>query len=56
MINKLDGEGFTEDDVRMMHPFNVFCGTSLDNAKLYKNNRPNNWIQNRFTSYSPYLQ
>ncbi|EAX94584.1 3'5'-cyclic nucleotide phosphodiesterase family protein [Trichomonas vaginalis G3] len=36
MINKLDGEGFTEDDVRMMHPFNVFCGTSLDNAKLYK--------------------
>ena len=36
MINKADGEEFTEDDIRMMMAFNVFCGTSLDNAKLYK--------------------
>ena len=36
MINKTDGEAFTEDDIRMLMAFNVFCGTSLDNAKLYK--------------------
>ena len=35
MMNKHNGT-FTEDDVRMMIAFNVFCGTSLDNAKLYK--------------------
>ena len=36
MINKANGESFTDDDIRMMMAFNVFCGTSLDNAKLYK--------------------
>ena len=36
MINKTDGNAFDEDDIRMMTAFNVFCGTSLDNAKLYK--------------------
>lgn len=35
MMNKHNGT-FTDDDVRMMVAFNVFCGTSLDNAKLYK--------------------
>ncbi|OHS96011.1 3'5'-cyclic nucleotide phosphodiesterase family protein [Tritrichomonas foetus] len=36
MMNKIDGKAFDEDDVRMLMAFNVFCGTSLDNAKLYK--------------------
>jgi len=36
MINKTGSPHFTDDDVRMMMAFNVFCGTSLDNAKLYK--------------------
>lgn len=36
MINKTDGKAFNEDDIKMMNAFNVFCGTSLDNAKLYK--------------------
>lgn len=36
MINKSQGHYFDDDDIRMMMAFNVFCGTSLDNAKLYK--------------------
>ena len=36
MINKMGGKTFDEDDTRMMTAFNVFCGISLDNAKLYK--------------------
>ena len=36
MINKVDGKSFDEEDIRMLMAFNVFCGTSLDNAKLYK--------------------
>lgn len=35
MINRLDGQKFDDDDVRMMVAFNVFCGISLDNANLY---------------------
>jgi GAF domain-containing protein len=35
MINRIDGSAFDEDDVKMMVAFNVFCGISLDNAKLY---------------------
>jgi GAF domain-containing protein len=36
MMNKAGGVGFDSEDVRMMKAFNVFCGTSLDNAKLYQ--------------------
>ena len=36
MINKRDEGVFDEDDVRMMMAFNVFCGISLDNARLYQ--------------------
>ncbi|KAK8836733.1 hypothetical protein M9Y10_037250 [Tritrichomonas musculus] len=36
MINKSDEGVSDEDDIRMMTAFNVFCGTSLDNAKLYR--------------------
>ncbi|KAH0787637.1 3'5'-cyclic nucleotide phosphodiesterase family protein [Histomonas meleagridis] len=35
MINRIDGSAFDEEDIRMMMAFNVFCGISLDNAKLY---------------------
>jgi GAF domain-containing protein len=35
MINRIDGSAFDDDDIRMMVAFNVFCGISLDNAKLY---------------------
>lgn len=35
MINKNDGSAFDEDDIKLMMTFNVFCGISLDNAKLY---------------------
>jgi GAF domain-containing protein len=35
MINRADGSAFDNDDIRMMIAFNVFCGISLDNAKLY---------------------
>ena len=34
MINKIDGT-FDADDTKMLMAFNVFCGISLDNAKLY---------------------
>ena len=35
MINRKDGGAFDEDDIKLMMGFNVFCGISLDNAKLY---------------------
>lgn len=35
MINRKDGGSFNDDDIRLMMGFNVFCGISLDNAKLY---------------------
>ena len=35
MINKFEGLTFDADDVKMLMAFNVFCGISLDNAKLY---------------------
>ncbi|OHS93072.1 3'5'-cyclic nucleotide phosphodiesterase family protein [Tritrichomonas foetus] len=35
MINKIDERPFNDDDVKMLMAFNVFCGISLDNAKLY---------------------
>ena len=36
MINKRDEGMFNDDDIRMMMAFNVFCGISLDNARLYQ--------------------
>ncbi|OHS95630.1 3'5'-cyclic nucleotide phosphodiesterase family protein [Tritrichomonas foetus] len=36
MINRLDGSAFDESDIKMLMAFNVFCGISLDNAKLYQ--------------------
>lgn len=36
MINRKDGSEFDTDDIKMMMAFNVFCGISLDNAKLYQ--------------------
>ncbi|KAK8891910.1 hypothetical protein M9Y10_029132 [Tritrichomonas musculus] len=36
VINKIDGGTFDEGDIKMMMAFNVFCGISLDNAKLYQ--------------------
>jgi putative methionine-R-sulfoxide reductase with GAF domain len=35
MINRRDGSSFDDGDIKMMMAFNVFCGISLDNAKLY---------------------
>ena len=35
MINRLDGQAFDEEDIKMMVAFNVFCGISIDNANLY---------------------
>ena len=35
MINKIDGSIFNDDDLNMLMAFNVFCGISLHNAKLY---------------------
>lgn len=35
MINKLDGV-FTEDDEKLIQIFNVFCGISIENARLYR--------------------
>ena len=35
MINKFEGLTFDADDIKMLMAFNVFCGISLDNAKLY---------------------
>ena len=36
MINREDGKAFDEDDIKMLLAFNVFCGISLDNSKLYQ--------------------
>ena len=36
MINKKKSGLFDEDDEKMLMAFNVFCGISLDNARLYK--------------------
>ena len=36
MINKKDVKPFDEEDIRMLMAFNVFCGISLDNSKLYQ--------------------
>ena len=36
MINKEDGGEFDESDIKMLMAFNVFCGISLDNARLYQ--------------------
>jgi len=35
MINKIDGV-FSEEDVKLIQTFNVFCGISLENARLYR--------------------
>jgi GAF domain-containing protein len=36
MINKIDDSPFDDEDIRMLVAFNVFCGISLDNTKLYQ--------------------
>ncbi|EAY00362.1 3'5'-cyclic nucleotide phosphodiesterase family protein [Trichomonas vaginalis G3] len=36
MINKCNDGIFDEEDIRLLIGFNVFCGISLDNAKLYE--------------------
>lgn len=36
MINKIDTKPFDDEDIRMLMAFNVFCGISLDNSKLYQ--------------------
>lgn len=36
MVNKKDGSQFDRDDENMIQIFNVFCGISLVNAKLYR--------------------
>ena len=36
MINKIDDGPFNEEDLKMLMAFNVFCGISLDNARLYE--------------------
>ncbi|EAX97674.1 3'5'-cyclic nucleotide phosphodiesterase family protein [Trichomonas vaginalis G3] len=36
MVNKLDGKPFSEWDAKVIQIFNVFCGISIQNAKLYK--------------------
>ena len=36
MINKKDVKPFDEEDIKMLMAFNVFCGISLDNSKLYQ--------------------
>lgn len=36
MINKLDGNEFTNTDIELMSAFNVFCGIALSNAQLYE--------------------
>lgn len=36
MINKLNDGLFDDDDIKMLMAFNVFCGISIDNARLYK--------------------
>ena len=36
MINKIDDGPFNDNDLKMLMAFNVFCGISLDNARLYQ--------------------
>ncbi|OHS93287.1 3'5'-cyclic nucleotide phosphodiesterase family protein [Tritrichomonas foetus] len=36
MINKNDGQSFSKWDTNLIQIFNVFCGISLENARLYK--------------------
>ena len=36
MINREDGKIFDDDDIKMLKAFNIFCGISLDNARLYQ--------------------
>ena len=36
MINKHNNQIFNESDIKMLMAFNVFCGISLDNARLYQ--------------------
>jgi 3',5'-cyclic-nucleotide phosphodiesterase len=36
MINKLSDDRFSDWDIKMIQLFNVFCGISLENAKLYR--------------------
>ena len=36
MVNKLDEKPFTQWDQKLIQIFNVFCGISLENARLYK--------------------
>lgn len=36
MVNKKDDKPFTQWDTKLIQIFNVFCGISLENARLYK--------------------
>ena len=36
MVNKLNGEPFSQWDTKLIQIFNVFCGISLENARLFK--------------------
>ena len=36
MINRNDGQAFDDDDIKVLKVFNVFCGISLDNSKMYQ--------------------
>ncbi|OHT14644.1 3'5'-cyclic nucleotide phosphodiesterase family protein [Tritrichomonas foetus] len=36
MVNKIDNKPFTQWDTNLIQIFNVFCGISLENAKLYR--------------------
>ena len=36
MINRSDGQAFDDDDIKVLKVFNVFCGISLDNSKMYQ--------------------
>jgi 3',5'-cyclic-nucleotide phosphodiesterase len=38
-INKGDGQAFTDWDVKLVQLFNVFCGISLENAKLHEQSK-----------------
>jgi 3',5'-cyclic-nucleotide phosphodiesterase len=38
-INKGNGEAFNEWDVKLIQLFNVFCGISLENARLYQESK-----------------
>ena len=35
MVNKLDGKPFSQWDAKVIQIFNVFCGISIENARLY---------------------